>query len=214
MSLAVFDLDYTLLEGDSESLWSQFLLEQGVVDQVFIDRITAFYSDYENGKMDFRIYETYLLQAMAALAPEQLEGLRTNFLCRLHYRLRPYVLERLNWHRYQGHQLLIITAANAFLARPLADLLGVRHLICTDVEMQDHCLTGKVLGTIPFREGKVAMLKSWLSHYSDRPLRDSWGYSDSFNDLPLLQWVRNPIAVTPDLALYNHALEHGWEILT
>jgi HAD superfamily hydrolase (TIGR01490 family) len=213
MSLAIFDLDYTLVEGDCESLWCQFLLEQGLVDAAFVNRIAEFYVEYENGRLDFYAYESFLMHTMASLGASKLTPMRAAFLQRLRFRLRPYVVRWLDWHRGQGHQVLMITATNSFLARPMADLLRIKQLICTEVEMQEGCPTGLVLGTIPYREGKVALLDAWLSHW-DQTLKDSWGYSDSYNDLPLLQHVRYPVAVTPDSNLYCHALEHGWDILT
>ena len=213
MSLAIFDLDYTLVEGDCESLWCQFLLEQGLVDTAFVNRIIEYYVEYENGRADFRAYETYMMESMAVMDAAALTRLRAVFLERLRFRLRPYVVRWLNWHRSQGNRVLMITATNAFLARPIAELLRVKELICTEVELREGRPTGSVLGTIPYREGKVALLDAWLS-LRGQTLQDSWGYSDSYNDLPLLQRVHNPVAVTPDSSLYSHAVEHGWNILT
>ncbi|MDK2980765.1 MAG: hypothetical protein PWQ55_1112 [Chloroflexota bacterium] len=213
MSLAIFDLDYTLVEGDCESLWCQYLLEQGLVDAAFVNRIVEYYIEYETGKADFRAYEIFLMESMAAMDPAALRRLRAAFLERLRFRLRPYVVRWLNWHRNQGNQVLMITATNAFLARPMAELLHIQQLICTDVELRAECPTGRVRGTIPYREGKVALLEAWLMQ-RDLNLSGSWGYSDSYNDLPLLQRVQKPVAVTPDSNLYVHAVEHGWDILT
>jgi len=187
--------------------------EHGLVGMDFMKRIVDFYKDYENGKMDFRTYEIFLMKTMSVLDTSRLTSLRRAFLGRLSLRLRSYVIHWLNWHSTQGHQVLMITATNAFLARPVAALLGIQHLICTEVELQDERPTGRVLGTIPYREGKVELLETWLSHW-DQSLQESWGYSDSYGDLPLLQCVRHPVAVTPDAGLYRHALEHGWDILT
>ena len=214
MSLAIFDLDYTLVEGDCESLWCQFLLEQGLVDAAFVNRIIDYYVEYETGKADFRAYETFLMESLAAMDAAVLTRLRAAFLDRLRFRLRPYVVRWLNWHRNQGNRVLMITATNAFLARPVAELLHVKEMICTEVELREDCPTGRVLdGSIPYREGKVALLEAWLSQWNQN-LQDSWGYSDSYTDLPLLQRVHNPVAVTPDSNLYIHAVEHGWDILT
>jgi HAD superfamily hydrolase (TIGR01490 family) len=214
MSLAIFDLDYTLVEGDCESLWCQLLLEQGLVDAAFVNRIIDYYAEYESGRADFRAYETFLMESMAAMDTAALMRLRAAFLERMRFRLRPYVMRWLNWHRNQGNRILMITATNAFLARPMAELLRVKELICTEVELREECPTGRVLGNdIPYREGKVVLLEAWLSHWNQN-LQDSWGYSDSYTDLPLLQRVHNPVAVTPDSNLYVHAVEHGWDILT
>jgi HAD superfamily hydrolase (TIGR01490 family) len=213
MSLAIFDLDYTLVEGDCEALWCQYLLEQGLVDAAFINRIVSYFVENESDKADFRAYETFLMESMAALDPAALQRLRAAYLERLRFRLRPYVVRWLNWHRNQGNQVLMITATNAFLAQPVAELLHIQQLICTDVELRAECPTGRVRGTIPYREGKVALLEAWLMQ-RDQTLNNSWGYSDSYNDLPLLQRVHKPVSVTPDSSLYVHAVEHGWDILT
>ena len=136
MPLALFDLDFTLLDGDCEWLWSHFLVEQGVVGNNFTAQIARFFEDYEAGTLDIVAYETYLLQPLSGLSLESVIDLRDRYLEGIHARLRPFMLERLAWHRLEGHDLLLITAANAFLAEPITRMLGIPNLICTEIEMK------------------------------------------------------------------------------
>lgn len=207
MTLAIFDLDFTLLEGDSEWLWSEFLLAQGLVGEDFIAQIKAYYRDYEAGTLDFDAYEHFLLAPQTRLGPNRFEALRQTYLQDVvRPRLRPWMLERAAQHRAQGHTLLLITASNASLATPIARLLQFPHLLCTQIE------NGQPVGTPAFREGKVDLLKHWLAQH-EQTLADSWGYSDSHNDLPLLEQVSHPVAVRPDPLLLRHALQQGWDVL-
>ncbi len=207
MTLAIFDLDFTLLEGDSEWLWSEFLYAQGLVDEAFINQIARYYRDYEAGILDFDSYERFLLAPQTQLSPQRFADLRADYLLEvIRPRLRPQMLKRIDWHRTQGHTLLLITASNASLARPIARLLQVPNLICTQIE------NGHPIGTPAFRAGKVTLLQAWLAEQG-KCLSNSWGYSDSHNDLPLLQQVTHPIAVRPDTLLRNHAVQAGWEVI-
>ncbi len=210
--VVVFDLDGTLLNGDSEMLWSHFLLERGVVDADYDRKITAFYRDYENGRLDFETYEEHLLHPLRVTAPEVILGERSQYLDRIRAALRPKMLERIEWHRGQRHRILLLTATNDFLAVPIAALLHIQDLICTRAETEGHSFTGKIAGVPAFREGKITHLKSWLA-VNALALENSWAYSDSHNDLELLGSVDHPVAVTPDRKLRRHAREHRWEIM-
>lgn len=207
MTLAIFDLDFTLLEGDSEWLWSEFMLTQGLVGEDFTAQIARFYHDYETGRLDFDAYERFLLAPQTRLPAQQVAGLLEIYLSTIiRPRLRPWMLDRVAWHRTQVHTLLLITASNALLAEPIARLLEFPNLICTRVE------NGRPIGTPAFREGKVTRLHAWLAE-NNHPLEGSWAYSDSHNDLPLLQQVSHPVAVRPDARLHRHAVQAGWTIL-
>lgn len=207
MTLAIFDLDFTLLEGDSEWLWSEFLLAQGLVGEDFTARIEQYYRDYESGNLDFDTYERFLLSPQTRISPQQFSDLRAAYLLEvIRPRLRRWMMERVDWHRTQGHTLLLVTASNASLAGPIARLLQFPHLICTQIE------NGHPVGTPAFRTGKVTLLQAWLKERGET-LAGSWGYSDSHNDLPLLQQVSHPVAVCPDPVLRGHALQSGWQIL-
>ena len=207
MSLAIFDLDFTVLEGDSEWLWSEFLRSQRLIDDTFTARMNSFYRQYEDRTLDFDAYERFLIAPQTKLSPQYFEDLCETFLQEIiTNRFRPFVLNRIQWHRARGDTLLLVTACNETLSKPIADLLQFSHLICTRI------CNGRPIGIPAFRDGKVALLQSWLKEQGES-LSDSWGYSDSFNDLPLLQLVDHPVAVTPDENLLAHAISTGWEII-
>jgi HAD superfamily hydrolase (TIGR01490 family) len=213
MTVAIFDLDETLLDGDSEGLWIKFLAERHLVDAEFITRVIQYTQSYEIGQMDFNKYETYFLSIFQDIKTEELPGLLDGYLQLIRSHLRPELLQRLADHRARGHQILLITASNTFLAGRVADLLGVTNLIGTEIEVDSGGKpTGKITGLIPFQKVKVALLEGWLNE-KGYTLQDSWGYSDSCNDLPMLQKVTHPVAVAPDELLREHALKNGWEII-
>jgi HAD superfamily hydrolase (TIGR01490 family) len=211
-TVAIFDLDYTLLEGDSESLWSHFLFEQGLVGSDFVARIETYYHDYEMGQLDIYEYEEFLLHPLTLFSFDVLFNLRKEYLKRISQFIRQQMVERVKWHQAQGHILLMVTASNSFIAEPLADLLGFPNLICTFVEKDGDRFTGKLTGIPAFRVGKLLRLEIWLYQHG-LTLTNSWGYSDSHNDLPILELVDNPVAVSPDSFLKAHAHRNGWEVI-
>jgi len=212
--LAIFDLDNTLLRGDSDYLWGSFLIEKGLVDK---DHHRAendrFYQEYLNGQMDIMAFLRFQLEPLARLPMDKLLALRGEYL-RTH--IEPIITGQarrlVERHRSRGAELLIVTATNSFITRPIADAFGIRHLIATEPEMKDGRYTGGVSGVPSYREGKVERLQHWLAGH-DRTLDDSWFYSDSWNDLPLLERVDHPVAVNPDDRLRQHAQQQGWQIL-
>ncbi len=215
MGLAIFDLDNTLLDGDSDYLWGQFLVERGIVDRDYYKRENdRFYEEYRTGTLDIHEFLNFTLEPLARHDLETLQRWREQFMAE---KIRPIILpkarELLSQHRQQGHRLLIITATNAFITRPIADELGVADLLATEPEMKDGRYTGRVAGTPCFREGKVQRLKEWLQH-TGQNLAQSWFYSDSHNDLPLLELVTHPLAVDPDETLAQHAEMKGWPIIS
>ncbi len=213
MALALFDLDDTLMDCDSEGLWLKFLVERGLVDAQAIQRVIEFTRTYTIGQMDFDQYEVFFLNLFKDFPTDVLRESLAGFLQLVRSHLRPEVLERLNRHRAHGDRILLITATSVFLSRPIADLLGVSDLIATQSELDaEGRPTGKIIGTIPFQARKVILLDAWLRE-NGCSLEDSWGYSDSCNDLPFLQKTTHPVAVAPDKILRDYALEHGWEIL-
>ncbi len=214
MSLAIFDLDNTLLDGDSDYLWGQFLVELGVVDgREYEAANQRFYEAYKAGSLDIQAFLAFALAPLARHEPARLRAWRTRFM---EEKIQPIVLARgldlIDRHRGQGHTLLIITATNRFVTQPIAEILGVPHLLATEPEQDSGRYTGRPAGIPCFREGKVARLETWLSETGET-LDSSWFYSDSHNDLPLLERVRHPVAVNPDRRLADHARERGWPIL-
>ena len=215
MSLAIFDLDNTLIAGDSDYLWGQYLVEQGIVDpSVYEAANILFYEDYKQGCLDIDAFLNFALAPLAKHDLDQLLAWRNAFI---EQKILPIVLpaatELIETHKRQGRTPLIITATNAFVTAPIAKIFGIDELIATEPEIQNQQYTGKYQGIPCFREGKVKRLNAWLA-LMHRDLGSSWFYSDSHNDLALLEAVENPVAVDPDDRLREIALERGWEILT
>ena len=210
--VAIFDLDYTLLEGDCERAWSDFLYQHKLVDSFFRRRILAFYAEYEAGILDFCKYEEFLLRPLASHPLAEMERARDLYLELVKAMVRPELTRRVGWHRDQGHALLLMTASNSFIAEPIAHLLGFEDLICAQIELQDGKFTNRISGDPPFREGKIRQLDVWLNR-KGLTLDESWCYSDSRNDLALLSLASHPVAVTPDAKLRRHARQQGWEII-
>lgn len=215
VTLAIFDLDNTLIGGDSDRLWGQFLVEQGLVDGAdFAAKNEAFYADYQRGELDIDAYLRFALAPLAQREPDELQRWHTQFM---RDKIEPIMLPQaqalLARHREQGHQLLIITATNAFITRPIATALGIEELIACEAEIIDGYYTGEPSGVPSFHSGKVTRLEQWLAS-SEHNLAGAWFYSDSHNDLPLLERVDNPVAVDPDPTLRQHAEQAGWKILS
>ncbi|MFA7096099.1 MAG: HAD family hydrolase [Gammaproteobacteria bacterium] len=215
MSLALFDLDNTLLGGDSDYLWGRFLVEQGIVDGVSYERENLrFYKEYLAGTLDIYEFLRFQLRPLAEHDVDTLHRWREQYLAQM---IEPIILPAaralLQEHRAKGHTLVIITATNRFITGPIAEALGVEHLLATEPEMENGRYTGGVSGTPCFREGKVVRLRQWLGQHG-KTLEGSWFYSDSHNDLPLLEMVSNPVAVDPDKTLALHAKKAGWPIIS
>lgn len=211
MSLAIFDLDNTLLAGDSDYLWGQFLVEQGVVDQRSYEAANArFYEDYRSGTLDITEFLEFALQPLAVNEPADLRRWRQDFIGS---KIRPITLPAarrlLDRHRMAGDVVVIITATNRFITEPIADLYGVEHLIATAPEEREGRYTGRFVGVPCYREGKVTRLERWIEENEVDP-EGCWFYSDSHNDLPLLSRVARPVAVDPDPTLESYAQDHGW----
>ena len=210
--VALFDLDYTLINADSEEAWSKFLFQRHLVDRSFVEGIEAFYQDYEQGKLDFYAYEQFFLGSLGSISSKDLLALRKDYLKEISAAIRPWMMAQVDWHRAQGHELLLITASNHFTTEIIAKKLQFRNIICTIAEKKRGKFTGKITGIPAFQSGKVSLLTDWLRE-NRFTLEGSWGYSDSHNDLPILNLVENPVAVSPDAVLKNHAVLHHWRIL-
>ncbi|MFV8818669.1 HAD family hydrolase [Haliea sp. E17] len=215
MSLAIFDLDNTLLGGDSDYLWGEFLCEEGLVDGAhFAAENERFYSDYKSGNLDILAYLRFALGPLRGQPPAVLEAWHREFMRRkIAPLILPEGLELLDKHRRLGDQLLIITATNAFITRPIATALGVAELLACEGEIVDGLYTGEPAGVPSFGAGKVTRLNDWVALHG-ASLDGAWFYSDSHNDLPLLEVVDNPVAVDPDERLRAHAEQAGWPVIS
>ncbi len=215
MTLAIFDLDNTLIADDSDYLWGKFLVDRGIVDRLVYDKINAkFYEDYQNGTLDMMAFLRFALAPLAAHPIEQLHNWRQDFINTI---IKPLLLDKakalIEKHRAQGDTLLVITATNSFITAPIVALYGIEHLIATTPEMIDGKYTGNVNGVPCFQEGKVTRLNEWLT-LNNKRLEGSYFYSDSHNDLPLLKLVDFPFAVDPDEKLRDFAVTQKWEIIS
>ena len=214
MPLALFDLDNTLLQGDSDYAWGEFLVKKGIVDAACHQRENdRFYQQYLDGELDIHEFLEFQLRPLAENPLSRLEQWRNQYLQEyIRPMISPQARALVEKHRARGDIAVIITATNSFVTRPIADLFGVEHLIATEPEMIAGEYTGGVSGLPSYREGKVIRLREWLSEH-DQTLADSWFYSDSHNDLPLLESVENPVAVNPDARLQSIAKKRQWPIL-
>jgi HAD superfamily hydrolase (TIGR01490 family) len=215
VALAMFDLDNTLLAGDSDFLWGQYLVEQGLVDAAEYEAANRrFYQDYLDGALDIHAFLAFSLRPLSQHEPDLLHSWRRHFVAqKIHPILLPAAKELIAEHRRRGDTLLIVTATNRFVTEPIAELLGVEHLLATAPEFVDGRYTGGFTGIPTFQTGKVHALERWLEEHR-MSLEGSWFYSDSHNDLPLLKHVEHPVAVDPDPTLRAHAERHGWPIVS
>lgn len=214
MSLALFDLDHTLIDGDSEVLWGQFLGERGLVDpQEYQREALRFFDLYKSGRLDVNEFLDFQLHFLSRHELTTLLQLRTQFVeAKLRRTLLPRAQALIGDHQRRGHTAIIVTASSRFIAEPVAELYGVEHLIATEAELADGRYTGRATGVASFAEGKVVRVIEWLATYGGS-LADSWFYSDSHNDLPLLREVEHPVAVHPDPILAAEAARWGWPVI-
>lgn len=215
MTLAIFDLDNTLISDDSDFLWGQFLVDRGIVDRDYYEQNNnKFYEDYKQGTLDIVEFLRFSLAPLALHDTQQLYQWREEFVAEI---INPITLDAardlVEMHRRRGDTLLIITATNRFVTEPIAKLYGIDNLLATTPEFVDGAYTGKFIGTPCYQEGKKTHLQNWLAERHET-MAGSWFYSDSHNDLPLLKWVDNPVAVDPDDILLQAAQEANWPVIS
>ena len=215
MALAIFDLDNTLIAGDSDHSWGEFLIDQKKVNQSEYRAMNdKFLADYEAERLDISAYLEFSLSPLINMATTELNQLHEKFMTQV---IEPMKLSQANEliekHRQSGDRLLVITATNRLVVEPIISSFGIDEFLATDPEIISGRVTGKVIGTPTFREGKVERLKDWLTE-NNESLEGSYFYSDSINDLPLLQEVDHPVAVDPDDALHRESERRGWPIIS
>ncbi len=213
-NLALFDLDNTLLAGDSDYNWSLFLINQGLLDaKTHHERNEQFYLDYKNGHLDIYKFLEFQLKPLSQHPVKFLDALHVKFMDQV---IRPMMTKKaqnlVDKHKAQGDLCLIITATNSFVTKPIASAYGIENLIGTDPEMLDGQYTGGVTGVPSFQEGKVTRINQWLAARGQTlsSFETSYFYSDSHNDLPLMKLVTNPVAVDADTTLTEYAQQQGW----
>lgn len=215
MTVAIFDLDNTLIAGDSDHSWGEFLVQEGLVDAAAYRRANdQFYEDYQRGALDIHAYQRFVLTQVAQFDRQQQAELLNQFMARMIAPLQlPKAQALLEQHRAQGHYLLIITATNRFITAPIAESLGVDELIATEPEIRDGQYTGEIIDPPCYQAGKVARWREFLTR-SNRTSETCYFYSDSINDLPLMSEVDHPVAVDPCPALADAAQARGWPVIS
>jgi HAD superfamily hydrolase (TIGR01490 family) len=215
MGLAFFDLDNTLIAGDSAQAFSEFIATSEVPTPAdFLAVNQSFMDDYDAGRLNLHAYMRYTLAPLIGLRPKMVEELVQRFLDEvLNDRILPAARELLDHHRACGDELVIVSATGSHLVEPIAGRLAVPHVLAVDVERVEGLITGNMTGIPTFREGKVTRVQAWSQHHAV-DFRNAHFYSDSHNDLPLLEAVRHPVAVDPDPHLRRIAAERGWPIIS
>ncbi len=215
MPLALFDLDNTLIAGDSDYSWGEFLTTKKIVDSAYFkNKNDQFYRDYQTGKLDILAYLKFSLAPLSGLSRSELDTLHKEFMKKIIEPMwLPKAEELLQAHRDKKDTLMVITSTNRFIVTPICKKLGIEHLIATELEEFDNKFTGQVSGIPSFQEGKVKRLNKWLNT-SNFKLKESSFYSDSINDLPLLEIVGHPVAVDPCPKLKKEATRRGWKTIS
>ena len=218
MNLALFDLDNTLLSGDSDYNWSLFLIREGLLDaKTHHDRNEQFYADYKNGSLDIIEFLKFQLVPLSQHPKKFLDELHLKYMEEV---IRPMMTDKaqalVDSHKAGGDLCVVITATNSFVTKPIATAYGIEHLIGSDPEMLNGEYTGGVSGVPSFQEGKVTRINQWLLERGKKisDFEKSYFYSDSFNDLALMKLVTNPVAVNADETLSAYAKEQGWPQLS
>ena len=212
-NLTIFDLDNTLLAGDSDREWGQYIVEKKIVSEGFLIESEKFYNNYYEGDLDIDKFLTFCLKPLMENKLSKLLELRDGFI---EDKIKPILLDKavdmVDIKKSQG-PVVIATATNSFVTRPIADLFQIKELVATEFIIKNDKFTGEVDGMPCFREGKVKKVKDWATK-NGYDISDATFYSDSFNDLPLLKKVKNAIVVDGDNQLIEQAKSNGWECIS
>ncbi len=217
-TLALFDLDHTLLDIDSDYTWGEYLVQQGLVDeQAYRQSNEQFYQQYIAGTLDATEYNEFVATFLTSQSMDSLHGLRQDFLeTQIKPHIRPLALQCIEQHRNQGDEVLIISATNDFVVSAIAQLFAVdaKNVLATPLEVIDNRYTGKLADKPNFQAGKLYHLNRWLADKKQQGIdyQRSYAYSDSKNDLPLLEWADVAVCISPDDTLQQIAMEKGWQI--
>ncbi|MCL6270381.1 HAD-IB family hydrolase [Sansalvadorimonas sp. 2012CJ34-2] len=216
MAVAIFDLDHTLIDTDSDHSWGEFLVAKGVVDAVAFKKANDyFYEQYKNSSLDIDEYLKFALRPLADNPPEKMHALREEFVKEIIRPLiKPNVAALLDKHRQAGDILMIISATNRFIVDPIAEEIGIPEVLAIEVEMEDGRYTGRHYDIPTYQAGKVTRFMRWMEQNPGHKLEECWFYSDSKNDLPLLKKVGKPVAVDADDILKTIAQENGWPVIS
>ncbi|WP_326519180.1 HAD family hydrolase [Acinetobacter sp. CAAS 2-6] len=211
MKLALFDLDHTLLNTDSDHSWGEFLVSEGLVDPVRHRQINdQFYEDYKAGQLNPYAYNEFVFQFLTQHDNDYLTDLHSQFMQKvIRPKMRPKGFAAIQKHKDLGHEIVGITATSDFITAPIFREFGISEIIATNAEVIDGQYTGKVAGLACYQKGKLDRLDQWLE---GRQVCESWAYSDSINDRFLLEHATHAIAVNPDEQLAQLAQQQGWEI--
>lgn len=217
--LALFDLDYTLINTDSDYMWGEFLVKNQLVNEAdYCAKNREFYEDYIAGTLDAVKYNEFVANFLKQHSLAQLHDWRASYIVdEIAPFVRPKAVQTLQKHRNAGHDILVVSATNAFVVKPIANqLFGVAfdNILATELEVTEQGYTGKVAGRPNFKEGKIYHLNQWISKQNQQGVhyKKTYAYSDSFNDLPLLAWADMAVCVSPDERLHAHALAHHWAV--
>ena len=213
--LVIFDLDNTILNGDSDYSWINFLINENYVDRhEYEKRNQYFYDQYYEGNLDYDEWAEFALSTMKGKTPFDLEELLSKFLSTvIEPMINIYALRLLHNHHHDNDIMLLASATNSVLVEPIARRLGFENIVATEVEIIDGVYTGKVYGRPALGQGKLTKVEEWAAQNNIKDFKDAIFYSDSINDLPLLSEVGVPIAVNPDDQLRNLSIKNNWEVI-
>ena len=212
-NLIIFDLDNTIINGDSDRNWGQFLVEESIVEKDYLEKNEHFYSSYDSGQLDINSFLDFCVQPLKNNSMDKLVGLREKFI---KTKIEPIVLgkaKNLIDEELKKNKVIIATATNSFVTKPIAELFLVKDLIATEFEIKENAFTGKVIDVPCFREGKLLKVKNWAESNS-YDLRQATFNSDSLNDLPLLNEVGNAVIVDGDDELRLVAKANNWKCIS